>query len=239
MPVCPQQKRLALDKLLISDSAGFSEALEALSPSKLDFPPFSSYDADIKHADSIAAPLVSEIRREQEQEGKSGGSTLLALTLLLDQLSRNIYREPAAMKVVFTHYDRLSFALIHAALRLPERPDQDPFLQDRPVLRSWLYMPFMHSEHLASHELHIKLMHTERDAMEKIGDKEAVDYIARSLQFEEKHRIILEQFGRYPHRNAILGRESTKEEIEWLKSGDTFGIKQPQKERVQDGKSEL
>jgi uncharacterized protein (DUF924 family) len=64
-------------------------------------------------------------------------------------------------------------------------------------------MPFMHSESLAIHEKAIELFST--------------DGLEQSLEFEYKHKVIIEKFGRYPHRNKILDRESTPEEIEFLK----------------------
>lgn len=69
--------------------------------------------------------------------------------------------------------------------------------------RSFLYMPFMHSESLLIHEQALVLY-------ENNG-------IKANLDFERKHYDIIKRFGRYPHRNAILGRESTTEEKEFLK----------------------
>ena len=78
-----------------------------------------------------------------------------------------------------------------------------------PVQRSFLYMPFMHSESLQIHEQAVELFR-------KNG-------IQSNLDFEFSHKKIIEKFGRYPHRNKILGRESTSEEIEFLqKPGSSF-----------------
>ena len=71
-----------------------------------------------------------------------------------------------------------------------------------PVERSFLYMPFMHSESQLIHEEAVKL-YTDNG-------------IESNLSFEMKHKVIIDRFGRYPHRNEILGRESTKEEIAFL-----------------------
>jgi uncharacterized protein (DUF924 family) len=70
------------------------------------------------------------------------------------------------------------------------------------VQRSFLYMPFMHSESLEIHEIAVELFRQ--------------NGIQANLEFEFKHKEIIERFGRYPHRNKILGRESTPEEIEFL-----------------------
>jgi uncharacterized protein (DUF924 family) len=72
-----------------------------------------------------------------------------------------------------------------------------------PQERSFLYMPFMHSESLKIHEV-------ATDLFRQNG-------IQGSFDFELKHKSIIERFGRYPHRNSILGRASTAEEIEFLK----------------------
>lgn len=72
-----------------------------------------------------------------------------------------------------------------------------------PIERSFLYMPYMHSESLKIHAVAMVLY-------QKNGIQSNVD-------FEIKHKQIIEKFGRYPHRNSLLSRESTAEEIEFLK----------------------
>jgi len=71
------------------------------------------------------------------------------------------------------------------------------------VERGFLYLPYMHSESPAIHAVALELYR-------KHGNQS-------NLDFEIRHRNIIERFGRYPHRNAILGRQSTEEEIEFLK----------------------
>jgi uncharacterized protein (DUF924 family) len=68
-------------------------------------------------------------------------------------------------------------------------------------------MPFMHSESSAIHEVALKLF-----------DQPGVEF---NLEFEEKHKAIIDRFGRYPHRNETLGRESTPEEIKFLTQPDS------------------
>ena len=63
-------------------------------------------------------------------------------------------------------------------------------------------MPFMHSESKLIHEFTLKLF-------QRLGNE-------INLSFEKKHKLIIDRFGRYPHRNAILGRSSTAEELEFL-----------------------
>lgn len=117
----------------------------------------------------------------------------LAEIIVLDQFSRNIYRDtPEAFAS-----DKLALELAHEAISLG-------FDEQLPLLkRTFMYMPFMHSESLAVHE-----------EAEKLFKNLGFDV---SYEFELMHKAIIEKFGRYPHRNEILGRESTTEEIEFLK----------------------
>lgn len=60
--------------------------------------------------------------------------------------------------------------------------------------------------------------------MEQKRDEDAIKYVETTIGFEKRHNVILEKFGRYPHRNQVLGRESTAEEMEYLENGgETFG----------------
>ncbi|MGJ8682568.1 DUF924 family protein [Paraglaciecola sp.] len=121
----------------------------------------------------------------------------LAEIIVLDQFSRNIFRDtPQAFAS-----DPLALALAQEAVI--SGTDQEISA----VERNFLYMPYMHSESLIVHEQAVKLF-------EQNG-------IQPSLEFEIKHKVIIEKFGRYPHRNQILGRESTSEEIEFLRQPDS------------------
>jgi uncharacterized protein (DUF924 family) len=116
----------------------------------------------------------------------------LAEVIVLDQFSRNMFRDsPRAFAS-----DALSLALSQEAIA---RGDDQALTA---VQRGFLYMPFMHSESLEIHEVAVELFR-------KNGNQ-------ANLDFEFKHKRIIERFGRYPHRNKILGRQSTPEEIEFL-----------------------
>ena len=116
----------------------------------------------------------------------------LAEIIVLDQFSRNLYRDqPQA----FAH-DSMALMLAQEAISL----QLDAQLS--PDHRSFLYMPFMHSESKLMHEFALKLF-------QRLGNE-------INLSFEKKHKVIIDRFGRYPHRNAILGRSSTAEELEFL-----------------------
>jgi uncharacterized protein (DUF924 family) len=123
----------------------------------------------------------------------------LAEIIVLDQFSRNMFRDSA---LAFAS-DALSLALSQEAVAC----GADQALT--PVQRSFLYMPYMHSESLKIHEVAVELYR-------KNG-------IQNNLEFEFKHKKIIEKFGRYPHRNRVLGRQSTTEEIEFLtQPGSSF-----------------
>jgi uncharacterized protein (DUF924 family) len=117
----------------------------------------------------------------------------LAEIIVLDQFSRNMFRADARS----FQYDSLALVLAQEACDLPEAKSLEP------TKRAFLYMPFMHSESLKIHEKAVELF-------SETG-------LENNLEFEHKHRVIIERFGRYPHRNEILGRESSAEEIEFLK----------------------
>jgi uncharacterized protein (DUF924 family) len=123
----------------------------------------------------------------------------LAEVVVLDQFSRNMYRGSAA---AFAS-DGLALTLAQAAVAA----GADRALA--PVRRAFLYLPYMHSESLAVHEQAVVLF-----------SQPGLEY---NLDFERKHKSIIERFGRYPHRNAALGRTSTAEEAEFLKTaGSSF-----------------
>ncbi|QPF38043.1 DUF924 domain-containing protein [Acinetobacter sp. TTH0-4] len=116
----------------------------------------------------------------------------LAEIIVLDQFSRNLFRDQAH---AFAQ-DALALALAQEAISL----DLDQQLS--PEQRTFLYMPFMHSESKLIHEFALKLF-------QRLGNPLNLDY-------EKKHKIIIDRFGRYPHRNHILARRSTAEELEFL-----------------------
>ena len=116
----------------------------------------------------------------------------LAEIIVLDQFSRNLFRDhPASFA-----QDPLALSLAQEAVRL----DLDQQLA--PDQRCFMYMPFMHSESKIIHAQALQLF-------EALGNP-------MNLDFELKHKTIIDRFGRYPHRNQILERDSTPEEVEFL-----------------------
>lgn len=116
----------------------------------------------------------------------------LAEIIVLDQFSRNIERNtPQAFSS-----DPMALVLAQEAVA----GGYDHQLNEQQ--KSFLYMPYMHSESLLIHEKAVELF-------SQTG-------LEHNLDFELKHKVIIEQFGRYPHRNEILGRVSTPQELAFL-----------------------
>ena len=123
--------------------------------------------------------------------------SMLALVVILDQFSRNLYRGDARSFAQDGH----ALACAREALA---RGDDATLL---PVERQFLYLPFEHSEDLADQERAVELM----------GALEAFEPTRGLVEWAERHREVVRRFGRFPHRNAALGRTSTAEEAEFLK----------------------
>lgn len=123
----------------------------------------------------------------------------IALCLLLDQYPRNTFRgSPRAFAT-----DAMAREASHRIIS--NRLDTAMIK----VQREFVYMPFMHSEELEDQEYCVELF-------ADLGD-------ANNLDFAVRHRDIVERFGRFPHRNAILGRDSTPEELAFLtQPGSSF-----------------
>jgi len=121
----------------------------------------------------------------------------LAEIIVLDQFSRNIHRgTPRAFAA-----DAQALALAQEAVAI----GIDAVL--RPPRLAFLYLPYMHSESRRIHEIAVRLFETPG--------------LEANLAAELKHKAIIDRFGRYPHRNAALGRTSTPEEEEFLRQPDS------------------
>ena len=133
-----------------------------------------------------------------------------ALILLLDQFTRNIHRgTPRAYA---------GDARAHAVVRAAIAAGLDTHLH--PVERIWLYHPFHHSEAIAEQDRGLALLREVHEA----APAEWRPYVERSIQGWTRHRDIVARFNRFPHRNAVLGRESTAAELPFLEAdGESFG----------------
>lgn len=122
----------------------------------------------------------------------------LALVICLDQIPLNIFRGQVE-----------SFAGEAASRKVAAMAIERGFDQSfSNAQKAFLYMPYMHSEDLSDQDRVLELF-------EQAG-------LMDNLQWAKHHREIVKRFGRFPHRNAILGRESTAEEKEWLASDEAF-----------------
>ncbi len=123
----------------------------------------------------------------------------LAEIIVLDQFSRNIFRDtPRA-------FAQDALALVLAQEMVAGGHDQ----QLAPAQRAFAYMPYMHSESTVVHAEAVRLF--------------SLPGLENNLAFELRHKAIIDRFGRYPHRNAILGRTSSPEELAFLSEpGSSF-----------------
>ncbi len=155
-----------------------------------------AFDATIRER---FGALHRRLSREVPAQWLADPASQLAAVIVLDQFSRNLHRgSPAAYA-----QDEAALALARMAVA---RGDDGPL---QPSERHFLYMPFMHSENLADQDECVRLMGG-------LGLGEALDAARR-------HRAIIARFGRFPHRNAALGRETTPEEETFLKEpGSSF-----------------
>lgn len=159
----------------------------------------TSFDGQIRQrfGATLVAALAGKLGRwAGDAEGR------LAHIVVLDQFTRNAFRGQAA-----------SFAGDVQALALAleglERGD-DQHLP--PLARPFLYLPLEHSEDLVLQQRSVRLF----DALRTQAEGEVAKSLAVAADYAHKHLAVIEQFGRFPHRNAILGRTSTPQELDYL-----------------------
>lgn len=129
---------------------------------------------------------------------KNTATGCLALCIILDQFPLNMYRGKPE-----------SFSTESKAVAISKSAIEQDFDQQLPVEQlAFLYMPLMHSESMDDQDLSVA-------KFEAAG-------LANNVRFARHHRKIVERFGRFPHRNQILGRKSTQEELDWLASDEAF-----------------
>lgn len=144
-------------------------------------------------------PTVEAALRGELFAWRENGLGRLAEIIVLDQFPRNVFRNSPRSFAG----DPIALTLAQEAVRLKV----DQTLETRQ--RAFLYMPYMHSESALMHEIALKLFN--QPGLEE------------NFRFEKLHKKIIDQFGRFPHRNQLLGRNSTPEEIEFLKTpGSSF-----------------
>lgn len=124
----------------------------------------------------------------------------LALVIVLDQFSRNMHRD-----------DHRAWENDNKALGVAREAIRRRFDVEVPAtVRQWFYLPFMHAENIEAQRESLHYHATRLDD-------------AETLRWAEEHADIIKRFGRFPHRNAVLGRESTPEEQSFLDAGGFAG----------------
>lgn len=122
----------------------------------------------------------------------------LALIIVLDQFPLNMFRGTA--KSFLSESKSIEVAKVAVSQHFEQKLDKDKL--------AFLFMPLMHSENILDQELSVSLF--------KQHDLQS------NLRFAEHHRAIIRKYGRFPHRNSILGRNSTEAEIKYLESSEAF-----------------
>jgi uncharacterized protein (DUF924 family) len=142
-------------------------------------------------------------------EWESALTTRLALVIVLDQFSRNVHRSQAQAFAGDARAQQLVLATLAAR--------EDETLAR--VGRVFLYMPLMHAEDIA-----LQARCVERfTALHDNSPPALREKLASNLRFAREHRDTVARFGRFPHRNAALGRESSDPELAFLKTGPRYG----------------
>jgi len=154
-----------------------------------------AFDAEIRDRFQTLHDAIGRDEREDWLESPRGA---LAYVIVLDQFSRNMFRGSACM------FESDVRALAAARRTLDRGIDQSLSSDER----MFLYMPFMHSEDIVDQDRCVELFASSSQ---------------ESARYAERHRDIVRRFGRFPHRNALLGRPSTSAELEFLKQpGSSF-----------------
>ena len=160
----------------------------------------AAFDAEIARR---FGDLHRAAARRELEAWRMSGQPMLALVVVLDQFSRNLHRDDARAFAQDAHARECSREAL-------ERGDDLALL---PGERQFLYLPFVHGEDAADQERGVELMRS----------LESFDATRGALEWAEKHRTIVRRFGRFPHRNAALGRPSTPAELEFLaQPGSSF-----------------
>ncbi len=152
---------------------------------------------DRRFAERFRALHFAAARRELDAWSASAEGAL-ALLILLDQYPRNAFRGSGHMYATDTLARRFARQAVAAGRHL----------QVEPALRLFFCLPFAHSEDLADQDESVRLN-------VGLGDE--------ARQHAEGHRDVIQRFGRFPHRNAMLGRETTAEEAAFLRGGGFAG----------------
>lgn len=173
-------------------------------------PPASRwFRADRQFDDEIRRRFEQDLKKARAgryKDWQASPAGALALILLFDQFPRNIYRNTPAM------YEDDARALKIVLEGLKDKSDRKlPLIE-----RVFFYMPLQHAEDLQIQELSVRCFETLVSDSRGISPQNT-GYFEYNLVYARRHHEIIERFGRFPHRNRILGRAATPEESEFLK----------------------
>jgi uncharacterized protein (DUF924 family) len=182
------------------------DTIVAQERSKLWWNKDSEIDTEIRNRFEI---YVEKAANYELDDWLETPSDRLALILLIDQFSRNIYRNtPQSFQ-----FDSLARSWCKAGI------EDGSHKILRPIERVFFYLPLEHSESLADQEISVNLLQTLANSV----DLNYQPTFKSFVNFAIRHRDIIARFGRFPHRNQILGRESSLAEIAFLKEpGSSF-----------------
>lgn len=163
-------------------------------------------DEEIKRKFST---LLQEVEKGRLQKWSETSSGVLALVLVLDQFTRQIYRKTARAFTNDAYAIEVTYTAIECGL------DREMSVPGR----LFFYHPFQHSERLNDQEFGVQLVRRLRSQC----SQEWQEYVSESLRFFEEHCEIIRRFGRFPHRNEVLARRSTPDEIKFLQTASSYG----------------
>ena len=153
------------------------------------------YDRQVKEQ---FESVWQQVRNGELADWEETADGAVALVILLDQLPLNMFRDQPE-----------SFSTEEKSRQVARRAIGNGFdIELADEFMAFLYLPFMHSESLDDQDRSVMLFETAG--------------LENNLKWARSHREIVRRFGRFPHRNNILGRESTPEEVEWLDSPEGF-----------------
>lgn len=156
-----------------------------------------AFDSDVRaRFEAQSIELAAYLMQHNTHELETDAAGALALIIALDQFPRNMYRGTKAMFA----WDTLALAAAKRAV------GAGPDYKTDQSRRAFFYMPYMHSEEIADQNRCVELTDS------RLSD-------AGTLRHAKAHQTLIARFGRFPHRNAILGRESRREETEFLEAG--------------------
>jgi uncharacterized protein (DUF924 family) len=169
-----------------------------------------AFDAEIA---ARFASLPEDAAQGQLNAWRSRPDTTTALVLVLDQFPRSLYRNSSRAFA----FDAKALAEAEAAIA---RGDDDAA---HPLQAAFLYMPFQHAETIAAQQRSVDLYRRLRAR----APADLADKFEGFVDYAQRHLDVVDKFGRFPHRNALLGRKPTAAEQAYLaEGGETFGVRQ-------------